>query len=155
MHCTKMGLSPERSYVRLATINGLHDVRGSLPADWTDRLHCTRTDLFSTLPPRSLFSSPCLYDLSPLPYLTKPHIFRPSMAPNVTAAAAHIAYDMQPPESLHRTKYQIKAKKNQDLEHTELEMLITMNVHIPLPNPNILTQIWTRDTLLGCNYVTR
>ena len=29
-----------------------------------------------------------------------------------------------------------KAKKNQDLEHTELEMLITMNVHIPLPNPN-------------------
>ena len=57
------------------------------------------------------------------------------MAPNVTAAAAHIAYDMQPPESLHRTKYQIKAKKNQDLEHTELEMLITMNVHIPLPNP--------------------
>ena len=58
------------------------------------------------------------------------------MAPNVTAAAAHIAYDMQPPESLHRTKYQIKAKKNQDLEHTELEMLITMNVHIPLPNPN-------------------
>ena len=58
------------------------------------------------------------------------------MATNVTAAAAHIAYDMQPPESLHRTKYQIKAKKNQDLEHTELEMLITMNVHIPLPNPN-------------------
>ena len=57
------------------------------------------------------------------------------MAPNVTAAAAHIAYDMQPPESLHRTKYQIKAKKNQDLEHTELEMLITVNVHIPLPNP--------------------
>ena len=36
---------------------------------------------------------------------------------------------------LHRTQYQIKAKKNQDLEHTELEMLITMNVHIPLPNP--------------------
>ena len=33
------------------------------------------------------------------------------MAPNVIAAAAHIAYDMQPPESLHRTKYQIKAKK--------------------------------------------
>ena len=59
------------------------------------------------------------------------------MATNVTAAAAHIAYDMQPPESLHRTKYQIKAKKNQDLEHTELEMLITMNVHIPLPNPNL------------------
>ena len=58
------------------------------------------------------------------------------MATNVTAVAAHIAYDMQPPESLHRTKYQIKAKKNQDLEHTELEMLITMNVHIPLPNPN-------------------
>ena len=58
------------------------------------------------------------------------------MATNVTAAAAHIAYGMQPPESLHRTKYQIKAKKNQDLEHTELEMLITMNVHIPLPNPN-------------------
>ena len=57
------------------------------------------------------------------------------MATNVTAAAAHIAYDMLPPESLHRTKYQIKAKKNQDLEHTELEMLITMNVHIPLPNP--------------------
>ena len=56
------------------------------------------------------------------------------MAPNVTAAAAHIAYDMQPPESLHRTKYQIKAKKNQDREHTELEMLITINVHIPLPN---------------------
>ena len=67
-----------------------------------------------------------------------PSIFRPSMAPNVTAAAAHIAYDMQPPESLHRTKYQIKAKKNQDLEHTELEMLITMNVHIPLPNPHRL-----------------
>ena len=59
------------------------------------------------------------------------------MATNVTAAAAHIAYDMQPPESLHRTKYQIKAKKNQDLEHTELEMLITMNVHIPLPNPPV------------------
>ena len=59
------------------------------------------------------------------------------MATNVTAAAAHIAYDMQPPESLHRTKYQIKAKKNQDLEHTELEMLITMNVHIPLPNPRM------------------
>ena len=58
------------------------------------------------------------------------------MAPNVIAAAAHIAYDMQPPESLHRTKHQIKAKTNQDLEHTELEMLITMNVHIPLPNPN-------------------
>ena len=58
------------------------------------------------------------------------------MATNVTAAAAHIAYDMLPPESLHRTKYQIKAKKNQDLEHTELEMLITMNVHIPLPNPS-------------------
>ena len=58
------------------------------------------------------------------------------MAPNVTAAAAHIAYGMQPPESLHRTKYQIKAKKNQDLEHTELEMLITMNVHIPLPTPH-------------------
>ena len=60
-------------------------------------------------------------------------MFRPSMAPNVTAAAAHIVYDMQPPESLHRTKYQIKAKKNQDLEHTELETF-TMNVHIPLPN---------------------
>ena len=59
------------------------------------------------------------------------------MATNVTAAAAHIAYDMQPLESLHRTKYQIKAKKNQDLEHTELEMLITKNVHIPLPNPSI------------------
>ena len=58
------------------------------------------------------------------------------MATNVTAAAAHIAYDMLPPESLHRTKYQIKAKKNQDLEHTELEMLITMNVHIPLSNPS-------------------
>ena len=58
------------------------------------------------------------------------------MATNVTAAAAHIAYDMLPPESLHRTKYQIKAKKNQDLEHTELEMVITMNVHIPLLNPN-------------------
>ena len=58
------------------------------------------------------------------------------MATNVTAAAAHIAYDMQPPESLHRTKYQIKAKKNQDLEHTELEMLITMNAHIPFPNLN-------------------
>ena len=56
------------------------------------------------------------------------------MATNITAAAAHIAYDMQPPESLHRTKYQIKAKKNQDLEHTELEMLITMNVHTPFPN---------------------
>ena len=55
------------------------------------------------------------------------------MAPNVIAAAAHIAYDMQPPESLHRTKYQIEAKKNQDLDHTELEMLITMNAHIPLP----------------------
>ena len=50
MHCTKMGLSPERSYVRLASVNGLPDVRGSLPADWTDRLHCTRTDLFSVLP---------------------------------------------------------------------------------------------------------
>ena len=84
--------------------------------------------------PRSLLSSPCLYDLY-LPLHTLPHIVRPSMATNVTAAAAHIAYDMLPPESLHRTKYQIKAKKNQDLEHTELEMLITMNVHIPLPNP--------------------
>ena len=50
MHCTKMGLSPERSYVRLASVNGLPDVRGSLPADWTDRHHCTRTDLFSVLP---------------------------------------------------------------------------------------------------------
>ena len=69
------------------------------------------------------------------PSIPYPHIVRPSMATNVTAAAAHIAYDMQPPESHHRTKYQIKAKKNQDLEHTELEMLITMNVHIPLPNP--------------------
>ena len=38
---------------------------------------------------------------------------------------------MQTPESLHRTKYQIKAKKNQDLEHTELEMLITLNVLTP------------------------
>jgi len=56
------------------------------------------------------------------------------MAPNVIAAAAHIAYDMQPPESLHRTKYQIKAKKNQDPEHTGLGMLASMNVHIPLPN---------------------
>ena len=75
-----------------------------------------------------------MISISPsIPYQTP--LFRPSMAPNVTAAAAHIAYDMQPPESLHRTKYQIKAKKNQDLEHTELEMLITMNVHIPLPNP--------------------
>ena len=26
MHCTKMGLSPERSYVRLASVNGLPDV---------------------------------------------------------------------------------------------------------------------------------
>ena len=59
------------------------------------------------------------------------------MATNVTAAAAHIAYDMLPPESLHRTKYQIKAKKNQDLEHTELEMLITLNLHIPLPNQTL------------------
>jgi len=62
------------------------------------------------------------------------------MAPNVlaaAAAAAHIAYDVQPPESLHRTKYQIKAKKNQDLEHIGLEMLITMNVHIPLRNPKL------------------
>ena len=25
---------------------------------------------------------------------------------------------------------------NEDLEHTGLEMLITLNVHIPLPNPN-------------------
>ena len=58
------------------------------------------------------------------------------MAPNVIAPAAYIAYDMQPPESLHRTKYQIKAKNNEDLEPTELEMLITMNVRIPLPNPN-------------------
>ena len=85
-------------------------------------------------PSLALFSSLCLYDLY-LPLHTLPHIVRPSMATNVTAAAAHIAYDMLPPESLHRTKYQIKAKKNQDLEHTELEMLITMNVHIPLPNP--------------------
>ena len=65
------------------------------------------------------------------------------MAPNVTAAAAHIAYDMQPPESLHRTKYQIKGKKNKDLKHTELEMLITMNVHIPLPNlPGLTVAPW-------------
>ena len=75
------------------------------------------------------------------------------MAPNVTAAAAHIAYDMQPPESLHRTKYQIKAKKNQDLEHTELEMLITMNVHIPLPkhdahSSNSIKQIKTTSKFL-------
>ena len=54
--------------------------------------------------------------------------------PNVIAAATRIAFDMQTPKSIHRTKYQIKAKMNQDLEHTELEMLITMNVHIPLPN---------------------
>ena len=91
--------------------------------------------LTSSLYSPSPFSSPCLYDLY-LPLHTLPHIVRPSMATNVTAAAAHIAYDMLPPESLHRTKYQIKAKKNQDLEHTELEMLITMNVHIPLPNHN-------------------
>ena len=26
MHCTKMGLSPERSYVRLANVNDLPDV---------------------------------------------------------------------------------------------------------------------------------
>ena len=75
------------------------------------------------------------------------------MATNVTAAAAHIAYDMQPPESLHRTKYQIKAKKNQDLEHTELEMLITLNVHIPLPNPTPTyffdMHIWRMFTYAG------
>ena len=142
----QMGVGAERSYVRLADTRGFSNVRDCLPADWTDRLHCTRTDLFSVLPPRSLLSSPCLYDLY-LPLHTLPHIFRPSMAPNVTAAAAHIAYDMQPPESLHRTKYQIKAKKNQDLEHTELEMLITMNVHIPLPNPNPNPSQPFRDTI--------
>ena len=121
----KMGLSPVRSYVRLANTNGLSGVWGSLPADWTDRHHCTRTDLFSVPPSRSLILSVSLWSLSPPPYLT-PH--RPPIH--------DIAYDMLPPESLHRTKYQIKAKKNQDLEHTELEMLITMNEHIPLPNPN-------------------
>ena len=70
MHCTKMGLSPERSYVRLASVNGLPGVRGSLPADWTDRLHCTRTDLFSVLP--LALSSLCLYDLY-LPFHTLPN----------------------------------------------------------------------------------
>ena len=76
------------------------------------------------------------------------------MATNVTAAAAHIAYDMQPPESLHRTKYQIKAKKNQDLEHTELEMLITMNVHIPLPNPNHTKKKLTLSLTLNPKHVS-
>jgi len=57
------------------------------------------------------------------------------MAPNVLAAAAQTAYDMQPPASPHGTEYHIKATKNEDLEHVWLEMLITMNVHIPLPNP--------------------
>ena len=94
----------------------------------------------SLYPPCSL-SLLCvsMISMSPsIPYQT-PHV--PAMiAPNVIAAAAHIAYGMQPPESLHRTKHQIKATKNQDLEHTELEMLITMNVHIPLLNHPLILQ---------------
>lgn len=66
--------------------------------------------------------------------LPNPTYFRLLMAPGVIAAARHITYDIQPPESLHRAECQINAQTNENLEHIELEMLITISLHIQILN---------------------
>ena len=66
-------LSPERSYVRLASVNGFSGVWGSLPADWTQTgsiALALTSSLYS--PSLSLIFSVSLWSLSPPPYLI-PH----------------------------------------------------------------------------------